>query len=186
MISKWLSKRARTNAIKAEVRQATMALREQAEIYAATRLNKASAGPLLLAKAATILTRALKKQPRRIANPGLQDQLFQIYEGLVLEQLVLADLDRLEEERKRLLPAAVPDESDALERMRTVLTDFYRLKRERESRLPIDALLAEREGQLRESRLQKAVNREQTRLLLEELRRRHISRSCFGRLLKFK
>ena len=79
MTSKWPSRRIRTNAITAEVRQAAMALREQAEIYAVARLNKASAGPRLLAKAAAILTRALKKHPGYIPNLRLQDHLFRIY-----------------------------------------------------------------------------------------------------------
>ena len=72
-------------AIAPEVHRAAMALRKQAESFARLTLNNADAGHTLLAKAAAIVTRALKEHPGTITN--LPAYLFKTYKRQVLAEL---------------------------------------------------------------------------------------------------
>jgi len=70
-----------------EVLQAALALRERAESYARATLHSEDAGHILLALAATILSREIIKHQEILPYFQLHDSLFQAYQELVLEEL---------------------------------------------------------------------------------------------------
>src|SRR5262245_24767076 len=72
-------------AIAPEVHRAAVSLRKQAEIFARVTLHNEDAGHTLLAKAAAIVTRALKEHPETITN--VPAYLFKTYKRQVLAEL---------------------------------------------------------------------------------------------------
>ncbi|HKQ73781.1 MAG TPA: hypothetical protein VJ810_08655 [Blastocatellia bacterium] len=68
-----------------EVHRAALALHKQAEIFARVTLHNEDAGHTLLAKAAAIVTRALKERPGTITN--IPAYLFKTYKRQVLAEL---------------------------------------------------------------------------------------------------